>query len=153
MAVDVFLKIKGIPGESRDVKYKESIEIQSFSWGMSPVADETKLAVSDFSLAKQVDKASPTLMIHCARKTPVENASLHVRQAGDNGGFEFLTYELTRVYVSSYQQGGSSGDTVPVEEFSLNYEQIKQTYTPQKDDGSADKPVSYTFDVKEAEKA
>ena len=32
------------------------------------------------------------------------------------------------VIVSSYQTGGSRSDSVPVEDFSLNYEEIKVTY-------------------------
>ena len=34
-AVDYFLKIDGLDGESRDSKHKGEIEISSFSWGMS----------------------------------------------------------------------------------------------------------------------
>ena len=35
MAVDVFLKIKGIPGESADSKHKNEIDVLSYSWGIS----------------------------------------------------------------------------------------------------------------------
>ena len=33
MAVDYFLKIDGIDGESQDDKHKDWIEVLSFSWG------------------------------------------------------------------------------------------------------------------------
>jgi type VI secretion system secreted protein Hcp len=33
MAVDFFLKIDGIDGESKDSKHKGEIDIESFSWG------------------------------------------------------------------------------------------------------------------------
>ena len=32
-AVDYFLKIDGIQGESRDDRHKDEIDIESFSWG------------------------------------------------------------------------------------------------------------------------
>ena len=32
-AVDYFLKIDGIQGESRDERHKDEIDIESFSWG------------------------------------------------------------------------------------------------------------------------
>ena len=34
-ASDYLLEIEGIKGESQDSKHKETIEISSFSWGMS----------------------------------------------------------------------------------------------------------------------
>ena len=35
MAVDIYLKLDGIPGESHDSKHKEWIQILSFSHGLS----------------------------------------------------------------------------------------------------------------------
>ena len=35
MASDFLLEIDGIKGESNDAKHKETIEIESFSWGVS----------------------------------------------------------------------------------------------------------------------
>ena len=58
MAVDMFLKISGIDGESSDKQHKGTIEVLSFSWGVSNPARRagtSKLAsgrtnVSDFSI-------------------------------------------------------------------------------------------------------
>ena len=33
VAVDYFLKIDGIEGESQDAKHKGEIEVESFGWG------------------------------------------------------------------------------------------------------------------------
>jgi type VI secretion system secreted protein Hcp len=33
--VDYFLKLDGIPGESRDAQHKGEIDLESFSWGES----------------------------------------------------------------------------------------------------------------------
>ena len=38
MAVDYFLKLDGIQGESVDSKHKDEIQIQSWSWGASQVS-------------------------------------------------------------------------------------------------------------------
>ena len=35
MAVDMFLKIDGIPGESTDASHKDEIDIFSYTWGES----------------------------------------------------------------------------------------------------------------------
>ena len=34
MAVDYFLKVEGIPGESLDAKHKDEIDVLGFSWGV-----------------------------------------------------------------------------------------------------------------------
>ena len=40
MASDMFLKIDGIKGESNDDKYKDQIEVLSFSWGAHQQSSE-----------------------------------------------------------------------------------------------------------------
>lgn len=35
MALDMFIKIDGIKGESTDDKHKDEIDVLSWSWGMS----------------------------------------------------------------------------------------------------------------------
>ena len=35
MAVDMFIKIKGIDGESKGVKHEGQIDVLAWSWGMS----------------------------------------------------------------------------------------------------------------------
>jgi len=35
MAVDMFLKIDGIPGESTDARHRDEIDVLSYNWGKS----------------------------------------------------------------------------------------------------------------------
>jgi len=35
MAVDIFLDLDGVKGESRDSKHLETIDVLSWSWGLS----------------------------------------------------------------------------------------------------------------------
>lgn len=157
MAVDMFLKISTIDGESKDAKHKDEIEIESFSWGIVPsekvdAADaRSRPVVQDFNFAKRVDKSSPVLMLSCATGKHYDEAVLTARKAGEKP-LEFLVIKMTNVFVTSYQTGGSSGDVVPVDQFSLNFEKIEETYTPQREDGSADKPVSAGFSVKDVKR-
>jgi type VI secretion system secreted protein Hcp len=151
MAVDMFLKLTGIDGESKDAKHKDEIEIESFSWGIQPPPDDNKLAVGDFNFAKRVDKSSPILMLSCATGKHINEAVLTCRKAGEKQ-LEFLVIKMTDVLISSYQTGGSAGDIVPTDSFSLNFEKIEQTYVPQREDGSADKPVTAGFSVKEVKR-
>ena len=72
MAVDMFLKIDDIKGESASTRrHKDEIEVLSWSWGMSPVGDRPtrrravgagKVNVQDLSFTKYIDTSSPNLM-------------------------------------------------------------------------------------------
>lgn len=153
MAVDMFLKLGDIQGESRDSKHTNEIEIESFSWGITPPPDDRsgKVSVGDFNFTKLVDKSSPILMLSCATGKHIGEGVLTVRKAGEKP-LEFLVIKMTDILISSYQTGGSSGDVVPADQFSLNFQKIEQTYTPQREDGGADKPVSAGFDVREVKR-
>src|SRR5687768_16716377 len=90
MAVDMFLKITDIPGESRDDKHKDEIEIVSFSWAVSQSGTVSggggggagKTEFQDFSFAMPVSKASPKLFLACAKGEHLAEATLTVRKAG-----------------------------------------------------------------------
>ena len=77
MAVEIFLSIDGITGESQKTNAAGWIEIFSFSNGASnpsSVAFGTgsgagKVDISSISLQKQLDIASPNLFLNCCNGT------------------------------------------------------------------------------------
>jgi type VI secretion system secreted protein Hcp len=77
-----------------------------------------------------VTKASPQLFLACASGKHLDEAVLTVRKAGAEQ-VEFLSYKLSECIVSSYQEGGSSGDSVPIDSFSLNFAKIEMSYKEQ----------------------
>ncbi|HTS81433.1 MAG TPA: type VI secretion system tube protein Hcp [Myxococcaceae bacterium] len=114
MAVDYFLKIDGVPGESQDDKHKDWIEVLSFSWGTSRGGRTHQ----DFQVVKSMDKASPLLaMASCNGKSPGQ-AMFVARKAGST--VEYLKIKLTDVIISSYNTAGSSDDN-PVETVTLSF--------------------------------
>ncbi len=164
MASDYLLEIDGIKGESQDDKHKETIEVESFSWGASHPgssglgtgASTGKVSFQDLHFVAHVNKASPKLMQACAGGDHIKKATLYVRKATghDVGQKEFYTITLEDVLVSSYQSGGTAGSgLIPTDQFSLNFTKIKYEYKPQKADGSLDAPVTTGWDVKTNKKA
>lgn len=161
-AVDYFLKIDGIDGESTDERHKNEIEILSWSWGETNTATNAaagrgggagagKVSMQDFHFTTVMSKASPKLFEACATGQHIKEAILTARKAGDAGreSQEYLTIRLTDVLISSYQTGGSNGDGgIPVDSFSLNFSKIEFEYKPQKPDGSLDAPVKAGYDLK-----
>lgn len=162
MASDFLLEIDGIKGESNDTKHPGTIEIESFSWGATNSGAHAtgggggagKVSFQDLHFSTGVNKSSPLLMLACASGQHIKKAVLFVRKQGGDQQ-EYYTITLEDVLVSSYQSGGSSGGgaSVPTDQFSLNFTQIKYEYKPQKPDGSLDSAVSAGWNVKKNVKA
>ena len=155
MALDFFLQITGIPGESRDDKHKDWIDVLAWSWGEThPTAPHTgsgagagKVAFQDFSFTMSVSKASPALFLACASGQHLKEAKLVSRKAG-KGQHEFLTWTFSDLLVSSYQTGGSDGEDTLHDSVSLNFSKAVVSYKAQKADGSLDAPITVGWDAK-----
>jgi type VI secretion system secreted protein Hcp len=156
MAVDYFLKIDGIPGESTDSKHKNEIDLLSWSWGESNSGSHAygggggagKVSINDFSFTMNVNKASPKLFLSCANGSHIKEALLVCRKAGKDQQ-EYLKIKFTDLLISSFQTGGSSGDVVPVESITFNFDKIEFSYAPQKKEGGLDSPVVHNWSQKE----
>jgi type VI secretion system secreted protein Hcp len=156
MAVDMFLKIDGIKGESTADKHKDEIDVESFSWGVSQSgtmafgsgAGAGKVQFQDIHFTSSLSKASPQLFLGCATGDHIKEATLTARKAGEKQQ-DFLIIKMNDILITSYQTGGSSGsDTVPTDQFSLNFAKIEYSYIPQKADGSSDAAVKAGWDLK-----
>jgi type VI secretion system secreted protein Hcp len=132
MAVDMFLKITDIKGESKDKTHKDEIEIESFSWGATQLgasshgggAGAGKVSMNDFHFVMRNNSASPHLFLHCADGKHLKEAKLTCRKAGGTQQ-NFLVVTMSDVLISSYQTGGSNGGEVPMDQISLNYSKIE----------------------------
>lgn len=155
MAVDYFLKIKGIEGESPDKKHKNEIDVLSWSWNETQMGTHGggggggagKVNVSDFNFTMTVNKASPKLLLACASGEHIPEAELTCRKAGKEQQ-EYLKIKFSDLLVSSYQTGGSSGDVVPVDSISLNFSKIEYSYSPQDNKGGLGTAIPVHWDVK-----
>lgn len=153
MAVDVFLKLGDIAGESKDSKHAGEIDVLSWSWGVSqPGSMSTgggggagKANFSDLSFMHQLDKASPVLMQKCATGDHIKEGTLVSRKAG-KGQQEYLIVKMNDILVTSVQPSGSSEH--PMESVSMQCSKIDLEYKPQKADGSLDAGVHFVYDIK-----
>ena len=145
-AVDVFLAITGIEGESNDARHAGEMEISSWSWGASTGTARTKKGVlpaaciQDLNLTKSIDSASPDLILNSVTGEVAPEAILTMRKAGDKP-LEFLILKMTNVTVVSYQISGSS--EIPFENFVLRFGSLKGEYRRQKADGTAEPPIFF----------
>jgi type VI secretion system secreted protein Hcp len=133
MAVDMFLKLDGIQGESLDDKHRGEIEILSFSWGVSQQGSfgsggggAGKVSVHDISFTKRIDKSSPLLMKSCATGTHIKEGLITVRKAGDKP-VEYLKIKLVDILISSIQMDGHSNGT-PGDAVALDFKKATFSY-------------------------
>lgn len=159
-AVDYFLKIEGIDGESADGKHKGEIDVESWSWGETNSGTHSggggggagKVSMQDFHFVMKQNKASPKLMLACASGEHIKKATLTCRKAGKEQQ-EFFKVTMDDLLVSSFQTGGSGqGGIVPTDQISLNYSKIQYEYKEQKTDGTLGAALKAGWDVKKNEK-
>jgi type VI secretion system secreted protein Hcp len=155
MAVDMFMKIEGVQGESDDDKHKKEIDVLAWSWGMSNSgsahvgggAGSGKVNVQDISFTKYVDAASPKLMLACCNGTHYDEATLVVRKAGGTNPVEYITIKLTEVLISSISTGGSGGEDRLTENVTLNFAKFNLNYTPQDKKGAPGTDIPAGWDI------
>ena len=156
MAMDMFIKIGDLKGESRDAKHKEEIDLLAWSWGVSNSgsahtgggAGAGKANVQDLSFTKYIDKCSPSLLLACCKGSHYTDATLVVRKAGGKP-LEYLTITLSEVMVTSVSTGGSGGEDRLTENVSLNFAKVKVDYVEQKPDGTEGDKPTMTYNIAE----
>lgn len=157
MAVDYFLKIDGIQGESTDAKHKGEISILSWSWGETQATapgaggGAGKVSMQDFRFSKAVDKASPKLLLACASAQRIKDAVLSCRRGGSSQ--DFLTLTLSDVTVSSYEIVGSGAALDPTDQLALHFAKIEFNYVEQNPDGSMGASTKTGWDLQKNEAA
>ena len=155
MAVDMFLKIEGIKGESADDKHKDEIDVLSWSWGASQSGTmhtgggggAGKANFQDVSVTKWVDKSSHALLKAVSLGQHIKSALLTVRKAGENP-LEYIKLAMKDCLISSVSTGGSGGEDRLTENVTINFGNFAYEYTPQKEDGSGDAVLPFGFDIK-----
>ena len=150
MAMDMFIKIEGIKGESKDAKHKEEIDVLAWSWGVSNSGSmhvgggggSGKANVQDLSFTKYVDSGSAALLMYSLNGKHFKTADLVVRKAGEKP-LEYIKITLSDCLVTSVSTGGSGGEDRLTENVTLNFAKVKYSYFQQLPDG-AGKPAGET---------
>ena len=157
-AVDYYLKIDGIEGES--TSRKGEIDLESWSWGETQSGTHTggggggagKVQMQDFHFVMKMNKASPKLMLACAGGDHIKEGTLLCQKAGGKQE-PYLKIKFSDLLISSYQTGGSAhGDVVPTDQISFNFSKIEIEYKEQKADGTLGGAIPAGYDLKKGAK-
>src|SRR5437764_14643119 len=95
MAIDVYLLIDGIKGESQDDKHRDLIECASVNWGIHQPRSATsstggghtaeRAELEEVTFSKMADLSSPILMQTCAMGKTIPKAKFEFMRADGNG--------------------------------------------------------------------
>jgi type VI secretion system secreted protein Hcp len=154
-----FIKFDGIDGESQDKDHKNWSILGSFSQALHKTGGgktgSTRrggdVQFDDLHVVKEVDKSSPKLAEAVAKGKVFPKVEIHITASyTDQGRVTYYAYELKNVQVTTYQVSGVP-ENRPQESMSLNFEEIKVTYTETDNAGKKKGNVEYSWKVEAAE--
>jgi len=156
-----YIKFEGIDGEAQDKDHKNWSDIVSFSQGISqPGGSSTgatrrrgDVVLGDILCAKELDKSSPKLAEAVCKGKIFPKVEINLTASTtDAGRVTYYVYELKNVMINSYNISGSGqSEDVPTEEVSMNFEEIKVTYTECDSKGGSKGKIEYSWKVEEGE--
>jgi type VI secretion system secreted protein Hcp len=156
-----YIKFDGVDGEAQDKDHKGWSDLGHFNKGMrQPGGGATgatrrrgDVICDDLVCVKELDKSSPKIAEAVCKGKVFPKVEIHMcASTTDAGRVPYYTIDLKNVMVTSYAIGGSGqSEDVPTEDFSLNYEEIKVTYTETDGKGKKKGNVEYSWKVEEGE--
>ncbi len=154
MALDLFLKVDGIDGESTDSKHKDWIDVTSYGWGVENAGAPTsgggtgsgKAKFQDLIVVKMLDKSSPKLMLACAGGLHIKQVQLQVCKPSAPRDL-ILEYTLSDVLVKAFEETEPPGGNRPEEQVSLTFGKIEMTYNRQGRGGQPGESIKAGWDI------
>jgi type VI secretion system secreted protein Hcp len=150
MALDMFLKLDGIVGESTHKGHKDEIEVLSFSWGVTNSSEigaqgrrRGRATPTDINFVMHTNKATPLLFKACATGRHLKQGIFVIEKAGEQP-FPFYTVTLTDILVSSFQTGAGGEDVT--DQFSLAFRTLRVKEVEQTPKGTPGDTVEAAFD-------
>jgi type VI secretion system secreted protein Hcp len=155
MAVDMYMRVDGVTGESKDSNHTGWTSIQSYSWGASQPGSmatgsgggQGKVAFSDMSVIAPIDKASAAVLKYCANGKHLPQVEISVCKAGGQQ-VEYLRITLSEVLVTSVQQNAANSNDSVLVTYTFQAAHVKKQYWEQTDQGSRGSESTVGWDIK-----
>ena len=148
----IFIKFEGVDGESKDDDHYKWIDVESVQWGVRQPEGAIgasrrrgDVIVEDITITKELDKSSPKLQEKCLKGQVIPKLEIEVTSTYGGYRATYYRYELKNVIITSYNVESGSGEDRPTDTFTVNYEEIKNTYTEYDEEGSSKGNVEWEF--------
>ncbi len=128
-AVDMYIKLPDIDGESVDENHDKWIDVLSIDWGAHKPGATNDAArrrgdvkLGDITMTKGYDASSPKIMLACANGTHFPSVEL---EAPERRGAQatYMKYKLENVMITSYSID-ATGER-PMETITMTYEKVE----------------------------
>lgn len=147
MAIDVYLQIDSIKGESSDSAHKDWIECTSVEWEVLQPKSATastggghtaeRCEHKDIVLTKLADLSTPLLLQNCSSGKTFPKAKIEFWRSDANGErVKYFEMDLSNVLISDIAPSIEQGEILQ-ETVSLKYSQVKWKYLQQKVGGGS----------------
>ncbi len=157
----LYMKMEGIEGESKDKDHPNWTDVHSCSFhihkpggGATGQSRRRGVAkVEDITFTKEYDKGSPKIQEAVLQGKVMSKVEIHGTATYGDARATYLKLELKNVSITSHSFSASShGDAIPTETFSLNFDELKHTYTEYDSKGKKKGNVEMSWKVEEGTK-
>jgi type VI secretion system secreted protein Hcp len=156
VAIDMYLKVDGINGESTDANHKNWIDVLSFSWVAQQQGNMSvgggggtgKVVFQDLQVYALIDKATPAILGYCSAGKHVTKIELSACKAGGSQ-VEYVNIALEDVLVTSTQfTGVDSNDGINIL-YTFQASKVQVKYYEQSGQGGKGAESSTGWDIKQ----
>jgi type VI secretion system secreted protein Hcp len=157
MAIDVYLYIEGIKGESADDRHKDWIECKSVNWGVEQPKSATastggghsaeRCEHRDIVISKLPDLSSPILLQTCSAGKTIPKAKFEFMRADAQGErVKYFEIEIDNVLIGQVTPSVEEGDIL-AEQVGFKFSKVRWKYTQQRISGGAGGNTSGGWDL------
>lgn len=161
MGMTGYAKIPDIEGESVRAEHEGEIEFNGLHLSVERAVESSsgrarggsRAHISHLTMLKEVDKASPYLMLASFENRAFEDIEITARRDSGSGHIDYLVFKLKDCFISGVElENSGDSDEKPSsqivrEKVSIGFRQIDMIYTEQEDDLSAGAEHEISWDV------
>ncbi|TQV76389.1 type VI secretion system tube protein Hcp [Aliikangiella marina] len=155
----IYLEIPGIKGNVTADGYKDQIQLDSVSFGvsrgitMTPGAmsnrEATRPSLSEVSISKTCDSSVINLFKEASVGSNGKDVKIHFVRTGADKVVEYMTYELFDCLISSYSMS-CPGEGEAMENLTLSYSKVEISYTNTDKDNANGTAQRVSYDLTQA---
>jgi len=150
MAINIYLSVPNIPGESTATGYKNLFQLQTVTWGgstpISPPGGVGKAAFTSVSITKLSLSHGPSLMLAMATGKNLGAVVITTTNVLANSEVAINVITLTNAVLNSYSQSLEAGG-IPTETLTFAFSKVEFVQNYYGPNGALQNKDDHTWDI------